>query len=119
MRQIISLVLTCCFVSVAQAQLQDYSFGDGLNYTAKDSSFSIKFGFRFQTLFSNKWNVENDNLAKIEENNSSIRIRRSRLKFDGYAFSPKVAYKFELGISNQDIRHNNPTYFGEGGNIIL
>ena len=29
-------------------------------------------------------------------------IRRSRLKFDGFAFSPKLKYKVELGLSNRD-----------------
>ena len=30
-------------------------------------------------------------------------IRRARLKFDGFAFSPKLKYKIELGLSNRDI----------------
>ena len=30
-------------------------------------------------------------------------IRRSRLKFDGFAFSPDLEYKFELGLANRDI----------------
>jgi hypothetical protein len=34
---------------------------------------------------------------------SSFLIRRSRLKFDGYAVSPKLQYKLELGLSNRDM----------------
>ena len=30
-------------------------------------------------------------------------IRRSRLKFDGFAFSPKLEYKVEFGLSNSDM----------------
>jgi phosphate-selective porin OprO/OprP len=30
-------------------------------------------------------------------------VRRSRLKFDGFAYSPKLTYKMELGLSNNDI----------------
>src|SRR5690606_20106056 len=33
----------------------------------------------------------------------SFLIRRARLKFDGFAYSPKLRYKIELGLSNQDI----------------
>ena len=35
-------------------------------------------------------------------------VRRARLKFDGYAFSPKLIYKVELGLSNRDISGANP-----------
>jgi hypothetical protein len=43
-------------------------------------------------------------------------VRRSRLKFDGFAFSPKLIYKIELGLSNRDIsgasvfNRNTPRY---------
>ena len=30
-------------------------------------------------------------------------IRRSRLKFDGFAYSPKLKYKLVLGLSNRDM----------------
>jgi hypothetical protein len=30
-------------------------------------------------------------------------IRRARLKFDGWAYSPKLKYKIELGLSNRDL----------------
>lgn len=119
MHKIEALLLAIILSCGLHAQVQDYEFGKGLRYTAKDSSFSIKFGFRFQTLFSNKWTVSGDNLGKIEENNSSIRIRRSRFKFDGYALTPKLQYKFELGLANQDISHSNPAMFGAGGNIVM
>jgi len=34
---------------------------------------------------------------------TNMLIRRARLKFDGFAFSPKLKYKIELGLSNRDI----------------
>jgi hypothetical protein len=43
-------------------------------------------------------------------------VRRSRLKFDGFAYSPKLKYKLELGLSNRDIsganefNRNTPRY---------
>jgi phosphate-selective porin OprO/OprP len=72
-------------------------FGKGLfNLIGKDSTFSMKVGLRFQTLANSNWDI-NHGLSKPE---SSILIRRSRLKFDGFAFSPKLKYKLELGLSN-------------------
>ena len=32
-----------------------------------------------------------------------FRCRRARLKFSGFAYSPKLKYKLELGLSNRDI----------------
>ena len=37
-----------------------------------------------------------------EKNDANFLSRRSRLKFDGFAYSPKLKYKIELGLSNRD-----------------
>ena len=74
-------------------------FGKGLfNLIGQDSTWTMKVGLRFQTLATSKWDV-NNGLSNPE---SSMLIRRSRLKFDGFAFSPKLKYKVELGLSNRD-----------------
>ena len=39
----------------------------------------------------------------FEKAESSFLVRRARLKFGGFAFSPKLTYKLELGLSNRDI----------------
>ncbi len=80
----------------------DAPFGKGLyNVTAKDSSWSMKFGLRFQTQFNGTWDV--DDVDGIGNGSSQFLIRRARLKFDGFAYSPKLEYKFELGVSNSDL----------------
>ena len=38
----------------------------------------------------------------MDDMTSNWLIRRSRLKFSGFAYSPKVKYKIELGLSNRD-----------------
>lgn len=101
------------------AQFKDYSFGDGLTYTAKDSTFGINASFRFQTLFEGNWAVRNNDLGDVGDFSSNFLIRRARLKFDGFAYSPRLAYKVELALSNRDISHNAPEHYGEGGNIVL
>ena len=74
-------------------------FGKGLfNLVGKDNSWSMKVGLRFQSLATTNWNVRNG----ISNPSSSMLIRRSRLKFDGFAYSPKLKYKVELGLSNRD-----------------
>ena len=79
----------------------EVAFGKGINYMAKDTSFSVKFHFRMQHLLV----VDYD--AGKEDFSTNFLVRRSRLKFDGFAFSPKIKYKVELGLTNRDIAINN------------
>jgi hypothetical protein len=116
------LLLTICTIlisSAAYSQLEEYSFGKGFRYKAKDTTFSIKAAFRFQLLSRSDWNVRNDELDNIGGLESNFLVRRARLKFDGFAFSPRLKYKMELGLSNRDINNENPNYFGGGSNVIL
>lgn len=101
------------------AQIKEYSFGEGLRFTAKDSTFGIKASFRFQTLFEGDWTVRNDDLGDIGDFSSNFLISRARLKFKGFAYSPKLTYKVELAVSNRDMDHDGTKYYGEGGNLVL
>lgn len=79
----------------------DNKFGKGLyNAIAVDSSWSMKIGLRFQTLFVGTSFYQD---GEISQSNSNFLIRRARLKFNGFAYSPKLQYKVELGLSNRDI----------------
>ncbi|UJH92368.1 OprO/OprP family phosphate-selective porin [Antarcticibacterium sp. 1MA-6-2] len=97
------------------AQAQDTtsnSFGNGLiNVIARDSSYSARFGVRFQTLFAANWNHPED--ERIESAGTNFLIRRARLKFDGFVYTPRLKYKIELGLSNRDLSgpsvYNNNT----------
>lgn len=100
-----SMLLFFGLVASYFTQAQDITnnkFGKGLvNVVAKDSSYSVKFAARFQSLYTGSWDFpDNDNLENSE---SQFSIRRARLKFEGFAYSPKVTYKIELGLSNRDI----------------
>ncbi|MFT4602457.1 MAG: phosphate-selective porin OprO/OprP [Arenicella sp.] len=113
MKRIFALALVLMISTAASAQISAYKFGKGLNIYGKDSSFHMKFGMRFQNLFSNEWDVQDDDLGNIGNYEANFLVRRARLKFNGYAFTPKLKWKVELGISNRDIgggaddQHNN------------
>ena len=91
-------ILLCINLGTLQAQESNApKFGKGLfNLVGQDSSWTMKVGLRFQLLSSSIF----DENQQPEHN---FLVRRSRLKFDGYAFSPKLRYKFELGLSNRDM----------------
>jgi len=110
---IITLIVSLiCLDNYAQ-EIAYESFGKGIKVQAKDSSFYAKIGFRFQSLFSSSLNLENDVWDR------SMMIRRSRLKAEGWALSPKFSYKVELALSNRDIKGGSKTEFGNTANIIL
>ncbi|SDR68636.1 Phosphate-selective porin O and P [Formosa sp. Hel1_31_208] len=115
MKSKLLLALTLCIVSYSSSQeISDTSFGKGLlNFTAKDSSFSVKFAPRFQVRSISSWDHDGSQYGSPEHN---FIVRRARLKFDGFAYSTKLKYKIELGLSNRDIsgandfNRNTPRY---------
>ena len=89
------LVFACITVNAQETKAP--KFGKGIFYlVGQDSTWSMKVGARMQFLASSVWE---DNA----ENKSNFLVRRARLKFNGFAFSPKLKYKLELGLSNRDI----------------
>lgn len=110
------LVLSLSFQLTAQ--FKNKSFGEGFNLLGKDSSFSLNAAFRFQSLFINDWSVRNDDFGYVENHNSSFLVRRARLKFEGFAYSPKLKYKLELGLSQRDINNDNASYLSNSSQII-
>ncbi|MGB5499373.1 MAG: porin [Maribacter sp.] len=90
-------------------------FGKGLfNLVGKDSTFSMKIGTRMQLLSVSTWDEGAD--GGWVDPNQNFLVRRARLKFDGFAYTPKLKYKIELGLSNRDMSgvseytRNTPRY---------
>ncbi|MDT7829113.1 porin [Pricia sp. S334] len=78
------------------------TFGQGIfDRVGKDSTWGMEIGARMQLLSIAQWDkAEDGGLTNPEQN---FLVRRARLKFDGFAYSPKLRYKIELGLSNRDI----------------
>ena len=69
----------------------------GIQYTSKDSLFYTNFRFRMQNRigFSNVLD-EQDN-TKFD-----ARIRRLRMRMDGYIYSPRISYSVQLAFTRSD-----------------
>ena len=92
------LALTSSFSQVTDAP----AFGKGLfNLVGKDSTFTMKIATRMQFLGVASWQKEEG--GGLINPESNYLVRRSRLKFDGFVYSPKLEYKLELGLSNRDM----------------
>lgn len=95
------------------AQDRQNTFGNGLQVLDADSTFSMKFSVRIQSLYQGNLNMETN------EYEDGFQIRRSRLKFGGFAYDPRVTYKIELAIANTDIRGGAIPESGNTSNIVL
>ena len=86
---LVLLAFITCLASNAQ-EISDTSFGKGLiNFTAKDSTFIVKFAPRIQV----RYTVNRDhNGTDDDDADLNFLIRRARLKFSGFAYSPKFKY---------------------------
>ncbi len=111
---LLAILLICLLSFNAKAQtIHNSRFGKGLHFVAADSSFSMQLGTRFQLLYQGGHDPNTENWE------DRFLIRRARLKFDGFAFSPRLVYKIELGLSNSDIGSDVPDVTNNADNIIL
>jgi hypothetical protein len=95
----VTCLLLLTITSAFAQEVTTSKFGKGLlNITGKDSTFYMNFSARMQYLSATSWS-EGD----FENRESNFLVRRSRLKFSGFAYNPKLTYKLELGLSNRDI----------------
>lgn len=95
------MLLLMSSAAVKAQEVTAPKFGKGLlNIVGQDSTWSMNFSARVQLLSGSTWFIEDDN---FEYDRTNTLIRRSRLKFKGHLFNPKVTYKMEFGLSNRDM----------------
>ncbi|NNE13847.1 MAG: hypothetical protein HKN51_02645, partial [Saprospiraceae bacterium] len=113
---ILSLIIISAMFASANAQIIPTKFGKGIQFLGKDSSYHIKAAFRFQSLYSGEWRLQDGSFNDYQGN---IFTRRSRIKIDGWAVSPKLKYKFELALSNRDLNGGQGPEFRSTANMVL
>ncbi|MFT6849775.1 MAG: phosphate-selective porin OprO/OprP [Sphingobacteriales bacterium] len=105
MKKIINLLLILSILTISGVFAQDITnntFGKGIKIKAADTTFSMKFSARIQTLYEGTMPFVN-NKIDLGDVDHKFLTRRARLKFSGFAYSPKLSYKMEIGLSNRDI----------------
>ncbi|MCB0429915.1 MAG: porin [Flavobacteriales bacterium] len=108
-----------CMAGTSTAQIKtNEKFGKGIHIAAEDTSFSLKFATRIQTLYEGHY-IVTDDTSITDHYSDKLLTRRARLKFEGFAFSPKVTYKMELGLTNRDHGGGNISQSNNTANIIL
>ena len=75
------------------------NFTNGLGIVAPDSLFSINFRFRTQLRSAyNTVSTDDFSAANIE-----ARVRRMRIRFEGFVINPKINYYVQLSMSRGDM----------------
>lgn len=65
----------------------------------KDSIFKLTLRFRMQNRFA----LFSENGDDLSVGSTDIRVRRMRLRFEGFVLTPKLQYKVQLGFSKADM----------------
>ncbi len=77
-------------------QVPYFTFGKGVGLASPDSIFSLNIRFRIQNRAVFNFN---DNMPNTIEG----KVRRLRLRFDGFVYSSKVTYVIQLSFSADDM----------------
>lgn len=70
--------------------------GKGITFRPKNDRFEMTMRFRMQNLLALSFD---DNLSLSE---TDARVKRLRLRFDGFIYSPKLVYSVQLGFTAYD-----------------
>lgn len=99
---VLALFLSCSFAAVAQNQISPtpyFSYGKGLGITSPDSLFMLNIRFRMQNRLALTSASEDDlTIDQVE-----ARVRRLRLRFDGFIYTPKLNYVIQLAFTRADM----------------
>jgi phosphate-selective porin OprO and OprP len=81
-----------------------YRKGKGYGLVTRDSTFSLNFQFRMQ----NRAAVVSKGLDDFEAQSFEFRVRRLRLKFEGFVYDPRLTYYIQLSFSRGDMDWRGP-----------
>ena len=98
-RSMAALLATMVFADAVPAQdVLEFDRRKGL-VIQKDSAFRMVIRFRMQNRFA----LFSEGGDDLEVGTTDIRVRRLRLRFDGFLLSPKLQYRVQLGFSKADM----------------
>ncbi|MGO1671129.1 MAG: porin [Sphingobacterium sp.] len=69
----------------------------GIQYKSNDSLFYVNFRFRMQNRLGFKQTMDG-----MDEGKFDARIRRLRMRMDGYIYTPKISYSVQLAFTRSD-----------------
>jgi len=86
----------------AQIELDDRAnvcFHNGWSFVTRDSSVLMNLRFRIQNRFA----FNTVSLSDLSVTETEFKVRRLRLRFDGFVYNHKFSYLFQLAFSRDDM----------------
>lgn len=83
----------------ALKNMPTWSFKNGIGMVTPDSTFSLNFRFRMQNRAA-YYTVSEDDFSASE---IEARVRRLRMRIEGFVFNPKITYYVQLSFSRGDM----------------
>jgi len=80
-----------------------FSFGKGLGITSPDSLFLLNIRFRVQ----NRAAFTTASARDLTIDRVEARVRRLRLRFDGFIYTPKLYYLIQLAFTRSDMDYDD------------
>ena len=95
MKNALSFLFICVLFSSYAQDITNNPFGKGLiNVISKDSSWSTKVAFRFQSRYDGYYDFADSSYS------DRAYVRRARIKGDGHILTQRIKYKFEYDVAN-------------------
>ncbi len=83
-----------------------FTFGKGLGIISPDSLFMLNIRFRMQNQVALSTNSDTDlSIDQVE-----ARVRRLRLRFDGFIYTPKLYYLIQLAFTRADMDYDDTNF---------
>jgi phosphate-selective porin OprO and OprP len=80
-----------------------FSYGKGLSITSPDSMFMLNIRFRMQNRLGLTSRSEDD----LEIETVEARVRRLRLRLEGFLYTPRLTYVLQLAFSRADMDYDD------------
>lgn len=104
----ISIYSTFVCAQGQSVKMDTYSFGEGVNLTAKDGH-KLKINSYIQPTFETKLYTASDESAQ-----NRFRVRRARVRLDGETANKKFSYRFQFDLTgNGEFEEQNGQYLND------
>ena len=91
----ILLLLVVQYSSAQEIVLNKYKFGEGLEFSAKDSNYKMEISGYLQPYIDSKKYLDNGDSSSYNR----MRMRRARLNFSGNSKKEKISYRVQLDLT--------------------
>jgi phosphate-selective porin OprO/OprP len=101
------------YKAVSKNRAVDYKLGEGFTFTSPDEKFKGSIGVSEQIRYT-FLNYDHDYAGNNgKSNQSEFKLRRIKLYFNGYAYSPDLTYKVQVNFAELGNNPSSPSKFME------